>query len=74
MSPLDRSSWPVRVFPLEDAPGPDLSSVTTPEERLAMVWQLTLEAWSPAGGAIPGWNRSEGPIRVVPLHEPRRPE
>jgi hypothetical protein len=73
MSPLDRSSWPVRVFSLKDAPGPDLSSVTTAEERLAMVWQLTLEAWSLAGGAIPGWNRNEGPIRVASLHEPRRP-
>jgi hypothetical protein len=62
------------VFPLKDAPGPDLSSVTTPEERLAMVWQLTLEAWSLDGEAVSGWNRSEGPIRVSPLHEARRPE
>jgi hypothetical protein len=71
MSSPDRSSWPVRVFSLGDAPGPDLSSDTTPEERLAMVWELTLEAWSLLGSPIPEWNRSEGPVRVVALRNKR---
>src|SRR5687768_4182193 len=39
----DRGHWPVRVFRLGEEPSEDLSSTTSPEERLAMVWTLTLE-------------------------------
>jgi hypothetical protein len=31
----------------------DLCSTTTPEERFAMVWQLTVEEWARRGEVIP---------------------
>jgi len=63
----DRSRWPVRKFALGSEPGDDISAETTAEERLEMVWQLTLEAWSLAGLPLPTYTRSETPVRVVPL-------
>jgi len=63
----DRSHWPVRKFALGSEPGDDLSAETTAEERLQMVWQLTLEAWSLAGLPMPTYTRCETPVRVVPL-------
>jgi len=63
----DRSHWPVRKFPLGAEPGDDLSATTTAEERLAMVWPLTLEAWRLAGLPLPTYTRSETPVRVVRL-------
>lgn len=35
----------VRVFGLREQPGDDISRSTTAEERVAMVWPLTIEAW-----------------------------
>jgi hypothetical protein len=41
----DRSHYPVRKVRLEDKEiGNDYSSFT-PEERLAMVWTMTMQAW-----------------------------
>ena len=60
-----RAQWPVRKFLLEDAPGPDLSTTTTAEERLAMMWPLACEAWSLAGHAIPDYPRDRMPVRVI---------
>jgi hypothetical protein len=59
---LDRRSWPVRVFRLGEEPRDDLSGSTTAEQRLAMVWPLTLEAWALAGLPIPTYARHETPI------------
>ena len=60
----DRSSWPVRVFRLGAEPGDDLSSFTTAEDRLEMVWTLTVEAWTLAGLPIPEYSRAQTPVRV----------
>jgi hypothetical protein len=43
--------------------------LTTPEERLAVMWQLTLDAWASAGRPIPTYSRAETPIRVIPASE-----
>jgi hypothetical protein len=61
-----RASWPIRRYRLGEEPGDDLSASTTAEERLAMVWPLTLDAWAMAGKALPTYTRGETPIRVVP--------
>lgn len=47
-----RRDWPVRMYRLGEEPGDDLSAVTTPAERLAMMWQLTLDAWTLSGATI----------------------
>ena len=57
-----RRSWPVRVFKLGEEPSDDLSGSTTAEQRLAMVWSLTLEAWALAGLPMPTYARHEAPI------------
>ncbi|GIW52050.1 MAG: hypothetical protein KatS3mg081_1405 [Gemmatimonadales bacterium] len=58
------------VFPLGSEPGSDLSGVTTPEQRLAMMWELALEAWELAGQALPTYDRASIPVRVRPLYPP----
>lgn len=60
-----RRSWPVRVYRLGDEPRDDLSATTTPEERLAMVEELTALSWELARLPIPSYRREETPIRVV---------
>jgi hypothetical protein len=65
-----RRSWPVRRYALGSEPSDDLSASTTAEERLAMVWPLTLEAWSLAGLPIPDYDRRNAPVRVVRREAP----
>ena len=67
-----RRNWPVAVYRLGEEPGEDLSETTTAEERIAMVWPLTVEAWRVAGLEIPTYERSEAPIRIVRPFPPRR--
>jgi hypothetical protein len=62
-----RGAWPVRRFELGQEPGDDLSSITTPEQRLEMVWALTLEAWALAGWPLPAYERSQAPVRLTSL-------
>ena len=57
-------SVPVRVYRLGEEPGDDLSASTTPEERLAMVWELTLRAWALSGRPIPTYERHEMPVII----------
>jgi len=40
----DRSHWPVRKFKLGEEPEDDYSHFT-PSERVAMVWEATMDAW-----------------------------
>lgn len=60
-----RRDWPVSIHRLGEEPGDDLSATTTAEERLAMVWPLTLEAWRLAGRELPCYERSAMPVRVI---------
>lgn len=68
-SPADRAvrrrDWPVRVFRLGEEPGDDLSAITTPEQRLAMVWELTARMWELTGRPWPSYTRATIPIRVL---------
>lgn len=62
----DRASWPVCKYRLGEEPNDDLSGLTTPEERLAMMWPLALEAWTLAGRPMPIITRAELPVRRIP--------
>jgi hypothetical protein len=66
----DRSAWPIRAYRLGSEPGDDLSASTTPEERLAMMWPLALEAWELAGRSLPAYPRAEAPVHLRPLRPP----
>lgn len=61
-----RASWPGLKTTLAEAPGAeDLSATTTPEERLAMMWELALGAWSLTGQPMPDYSRANMPGRVI---------
>jgi hypothetical protein len=59
-----RGSWPVVRADLSSQPEADLSSLSM-SERLALVWQLTLDAWAMTGREIPAYERSQMPGTVV---------
>jgi hypothetical protein len=62
----DRHSWPVRAYALGNEPPDDLSATTTPEERLAMMWPLALEAWELTGRPLPQYERRQTPLSLRP--------
>ena len=59
---IARRNWPVRKHRLGEEPSDDLSELTTAEERLEMMWQLAVDAWSLADKAIPDYKRSDAPV------------
>ena len=59
-----RASWPVVRVALRDE-RPDFVESGTPSERIAMVHQLTLDAWAMAGLPIPDYRRDAAPGRIV---------
>jgi hypothetical protein len=65
-SAQDRHSWPVRAYDLGNEPPDDLSATTTPEERLAMMWPLALEAWELTGRPLPEYERRQTPLSRRP--------
>lgn len=60
-----REGLPVRVYRRGDEPGDDLSAMTTPAERLAMVWELTERAWLLQGARPSPYTRATMPIRII---------
>lgn len=60
-----RGSWPVKSFRLGEEPGDDLSERTTPEERIAVMWRLAIDAWISAGRRLPTYSRDRMPGRVI---------
>ncbi|MCB9656159.1 MAG: hypothetical protein R3B40_31925 [Polyangiales bacterium] len=61
-----RSSIPIRRVDLVDEASPDLSHLSA-SERVAMVWELTLDAWASSGESIPDYARAETPGRMLRL-------
>lgn len=69
-----RADWPIRRYRLGEEPGDDLSDVTTPSARLAMMWPLAKESWRLAGRPLPTYTRAEAPTRLYRPGEPREDE
>src|SRR5882672_8438845 len=62
---VDRSGYRTRLIrPGEPSPPDDLAG-TTPEERLEMVWPLTLEAWEFMGTPIDDSPLQRSVVRVT---------
>jgi hypothetical protein len=59
-----RSTWPIARFRLGEEPPDDLSDVTTPAERIAMMWPLARSAWALAGRPWPVYDRRNLPTRL----------
>ncbi|HSM50460.1 MAG TPA: hypothetical protein VLA75_03560 [Thermoanaerobaculia bacterium] len=62
-----RAGWPVRRYRLGEEPAPDLAHSTTPEQRVAMMWRLALDAWATSGRPLPTYTRAETPMRRLSL-------
>jgi len=60
-----RRNWPVRILRLGDEEPEDLSAITTAEERLAMVWELSARMWELTGRPIPTYERAKIPVTLV---------
>jgi len=60
-----RRDWPGQVRDLTTAAGEDLSAETTAEERLSMMWELALRAWTLSGRTLPDYARSAMPGSVT---------
>ena len=60
-----RRHWPIRILRLGEEERDDLSAVTTAEQRLAMVWQLSERMWELSGQPIPQYERAKIPVTVV---------
>ena len=65
-----RASPPIRVFRLGEEPRDDLSDCTTPEERIAMMWPLAVDAWASAGRRLPQYSRDRMPGGIVRTRPP----
>jgi hypothetical protein len=61
-----RRAWPVRLYRLGEEPGEDQSRLNTPEQRLAMMWDLARDAWSLTGRPLPDYPRHETPVSCRP--------
>jgi hypothetical protein len=59
----------VRSYRLGDEPSDDLSGTSTPEERLAMMDPLALEAFDLSGRPVPTYRRSDAPVALRRLGE-----
>jgi len=68
-----RAEWPVRVYRLGEEPPADLAATTTAEERLAMVWPITVDTWTLAGLPIPDYPRDQMPVRIEYRKSPPGP-
>jgi hypothetical protein len=66
-----RARWPIVRHRLGDEPTDDLSAVTTPEERIAMMWTLAQTAWQVAGLPLPTYDRRNLPGRFFRAGTPR---
>lgn len=60
-----RLDWPIRRFDLGAEPGENLWASTTPPERLAMMWELSRQAWTLSGQPLPEYSRHRAPGRVI---------
>jgi hypothetical protein len=68
----ERANWPVRLYRLGEEPPDDQSLLNTPEQRLAMMWELALGAWSLGARPLPTYAREETPVACRPW-APSRP-
>jgi hypothetical protein len=66
-----RATWRIACFRLGDDPPDDLIHLTTPAERIAMMWELVESAWNFAGRAVPAYDRRNIPARIFRPGTPR---
>jgi hypothetical protein len=60
-----RAGWPIRKVGLRDEELTDPRDTSTVDQRLALVWTLTMQQWAFAALEIPTYTRAEMPGRVL---------
>jgi hypothetical protein len=65
-----RRDWHVSRHRLTDVAA---ANGTTAEQRLAMMWELVVQAWAIAGKPIPAYERAQMPVRLCRLQDGDRP-
>lgn len=63
-----RASWPIKSTSLHDEG--ETGDGTTAEQRLAMMWELVVQAWGIAGKKIPDYDRAHTPVRCIRRGDP----
>ena len=66
---MDRSKMTARVVSLRSAEAGDSRMGGTPDERVAAVAELTLEAWRLAGLPLPSYTRATMPVVLATLRD-----
>jgi hypothetical protein len=66
-----RANWPIVRHDAGEAASDDISDVTTPVQRVAMMAELANTAWAVAGRPLPGYDRRNIPGRLFRPGEPR---
>lgn len=61
----DRSNYPVRKLRLKDEGIEDDYAKFTPDERLAMVWTMTMQAWMFKEGLVDEPRFRRDVVRVI---------
>ena len=69
-----RATWPIARFALGDESADDISAVTTPAERIAMMRELAETAWKLAGRPLPTYDRRHIPARLFRPGTPPLPD
>jgi hypothetical protein len=62
---MDRSQYPFRVIRLSEPESPESMRELTAEQRLEMVWPLTLEAWRFMGKPVDDVPLRRDIVRVI---------
>lgn len=66
-----RAGWPITRHRFGEEPSDDLSAVTTPAQRVAMMAELAESAWLVSGRSLPVYDRASMPGRLFHPGEPR---
>ena len=66
-----RQGWRIVHHRLGDEPSDDLSDVTSPSERIAMMRELSEAAWKLAGRTLPTYERRDVPGALFRPGTPR---
>jgi hypothetical protein len=59
-----RANWPIRKYKLGEEPPDDLSHLS-PDERVSLLFDLSISAWLLAGNELPRLPRSQWPGVVI---------
>lgn len=65
----ERAAWPIRRITLDAEGDSSTDAPASAEERFAMVWRLTRDAWALSGRPMPDYPRAEAPGRLRRLDE-----